>query len=152
MANTGCRWHGHLIVEAHRIIVHDHQDDGHGTTVGMHINALKTKLMFAFIPGEQRQAVLLANGPSEDVDGFKCLGSIFIVKGHGIWTVRRRIILADQHSLACYYFFVSVVKYRCVQKRRSAKQRCLRLCSAVVKRGQLLNNNYTKFFKMIVIL
>ncbi len=31
----------------------------HATAVGMHINASKTKVMLALIPGEQRHAVLL---------------------------------------------------------------------------------------------
>ncbi len=60
----------------------------------MRINASKTKTMFAVTPGEQRKAALLANGPSEDVDGFKYLGSMFIVNGHDIEAVRSRINLA----------------------------------------------------------
>ncbi len=44
---------------------------GHATTVGMRINASKTKVMSALIPGEQRQAVLFDGEPLEDVDKFK---------------------------------------------------------------------------------
>ncbi len=39
--------------------------DRHAAAVGMSINASKTKVMSAFIPGEQRKAVLL------DVEKFK---------------------------------------------------------------------------------
>ncbi len=46
--------------------------------VGMRINASKTKVMSALIPGEQRQAVLLDGEPLEDVDKFKYLGSMFV--------------------------------------------------------------------------
>ncbi len=46
----------------------------HAAAVGMHINASKTKLMSALIPGEQRQAVLLDGAPLEDVGRFKYLG------------------------------------------------------------------------------
>ncbi len=41
----------------------------------MRINASKTKVMSALIPGEQRQAVLLDGEPLEDVDKFKYLGA-----------------------------------------------------------------------------
>ncbi len=47
----------------------------------MRINASKTKVMSARIPGEQRQAVLLGGEPLEDVDKFKYLGSIFVANG-----------------------------------------------------------------------
>ncbi len=50
----------------------------HATAVGRHINASKTKLMSARMPGEQRQAVLLDGEPWQDVDKFKYLGSMFI--------------------------------------------------------------------------
>ncbi len=40
-------------------------------TVGMHMNASKTDVMSALIPGEQRQAVLLDSEPLDDVDKFK---------------------------------------------------------------------------------
>ncbi len=43
----------------------------HATAVGMRINAAKTKVMSALIPGEQRQAVLFDGEPLEDVDKFK---------------------------------------------------------------------------------
>ncbi len=43
----------------------------HAATVGMCINALKTKVMSAHIHGEQRQAVLLDGEPLEDAEKFK---------------------------------------------------------------------------------
>ncbi len=43
----------------------------HATTIGMRINASKTKVMSALILGEQRQAILLDGEPLEDVDKFK---------------------------------------------------------------------------------
>ncbi len=46
----------------------------HAATVGMYINASKTKVMSALIPGEQRQVVLLDGESLEDVDKFKYLG------------------------------------------------------------------------------
>ncbi len=46
----------------------------HAAAIGMRINASKTKVMSALIPGEQRQAVLLDGEPLEDVDKFKYLG------------------------------------------------------------------------------
>ncbi len=50
----------------------------HAAAVGMHINAPKTKIISALIPGEQRRAVLLDGGPLEDVDKINYLGSIFV--------------------------------------------------------------------------
>ncbi len=50
----------------------------HAAAVGMRINASKTKVMSALIPGEQRQAVLLDGEPLEVVDKFKYLGSMFV--------------------------------------------------------------------------
>ncbi len=43
----------------------------HAAAVGMRINASKTKVMPALIPGEQRQAVLLDGEPLEVVDKLK---------------------------------------------------------------------------------
>ncbi len=43
----------------------------HAFAVGMRINASKTKVMPALIPGEQRQAVLLDGEPLEGVDKLK---------------------------------------------------------------------------------
>ncbi len=60
----------------------------------MRINASKTKVMSALIPGEQRQAVLLDGEPLEDVDKFKYLGSMFIANGQGTEDIRSRINLA----------------------------------------------------------
>ncbi len=62
--------------------------------VGMHINASKTKVMSALIPGEQRQAVLLDGEPLEDIDKFKYLGSMFVANGQGTEEIRSRINLA----------------------------------------------------------
>ncbi len=42
----------------------------------MRINAPKTTVMSAFIPGEQRQVVLLDGESLEDADNFKHLGSM----------------------------------------------------------------------------
>ncbi len=42
----------------------------HAAAVGMRINASKTKVMSALIPGEQRHAILLDGEPLEDVDKF----------------------------------------------------------------------------------
>ncbi len=50
----------------------------HAVAVGMRINASQTKVMSALILGEQRQGVLLDGKPSEDVDKFKYLGSMFV--------------------------------------------------------------------------
>ncbi len=64
------------------------------TTVGMRINASKTRVISAFIPGEQRQAVLLDGEPLEDVAKFKYLGSLFNANGQGTKEVRSTINLA----------------------------------------------------------
>ncbi len=66
----------------------------HGAAVGMRINASKTKVMSAHIRGEQRRAVLFDDEPLEDVDKFKCLGSMFVANGHGTEEIRSRINLA----------------------------------------------------------
>ncbi len=55
----------------------------HAAAVGMRINASKTEVMSALIPGEQRQAVLLDGEPLEDVERFKYLGSMFVANGQG---------------------------------------------------------------------
>ncbi len=56
----------------------------HAATVGMRINALKTNVMPARIPGEQRQTVLLDGEPLGEVDKeFEYLGSMFIANGQG---------------------------------------------------------------------
>ncbi len=60
----------------------------------MRINASKTKVMAALIPGEQRQAVLLEGETLEDVDEFKYLGSMFVANGQGTEEIRSRINLA----------------------------------------------------------
>ncbi len=60
----------------------------------MRINASKTTVMPALIPGEQRQAVLLVGELLEDVEKFKYLGSMFIANGQGTEEIRRRINLA----------------------------------------------------------
>ncbi len=46
----------------------------HAAAVGIRINASKTKVMSALIPGEHRQTVLLDGEPLEDVGKFKYLG------------------------------------------------------------------------------
>ncbi len=65
----------------------------HAAAVGMRINASKTKVMSALIPGEQRQTALRDGEPLEDVDKFKYLGSMFIANGQGTEEIRRRINL-----------------------------------------------------------
>ncbi len=59
--------------------------------VGMRINASKTKVMSALVPGEQCQAVLLDGEPLEDVDKVKYLGSMFVANGQGNEEIRSRI-------------------------------------------------------------
>ncbi len=66
----------------------------HTAAVGTHINASKTKVKSALIPGERRQAVLLDGEPLEDVDKFKYLGSMFFANGQGTEEIRGRIYLA----------------------------------------------------------
>ncbi len=46
-----------------------------------HINASKTNVMSALIPGEQCQATLLDDEPLEDVEKFQYIGSIFVANG-----------------------------------------------------------------------
>ncbi len=55
------------------------------------INASKTKIMSALIPGEQRQVLLLVGEHLEEVDH----GSILIANGQGTVGVRSRINLAS---------------------------------------------------------
>ncbi len=55
----------------------------HAAAVGMRMSALKTKVMSALTPSEQRQTVLLAGEPLKDVDKFKYLGSMLIANGQG---------------------------------------------------------------------
>ncbi len=66
----------------------------HTPAVGMRINASKTNVASALIPGEQRQAVPLDGEPLEDVDKFKYIGSMFVANGQGTEEIRSRINLA----------------------------------------------------------
>ncbi len=66
----------------------------HAVAVGMRINASKTKVMSALIPGEQRQAVRLDDEPLEDVEKFKYLCSMLVANGQGTGEIRSRINLA----------------------------------------------------------
>ncbi len=66
----------------------------HAAAVGIRINASKTKVMSALIPGEQRQAVLLDGEPLEDVGKFKYLSLMFVANGQGTEEIRRSINLA----------------------------------------------------------
>ncbi len=66
----------------------------HVAAFSMRINASKTKVVSALIPGEQRQAVLPDGEPLEDVDKFKYLGSMFVANGQGTEEIRSRIYLA----------------------------------------------------------
>ncbi len=60
----------------------------------MRINASKTEVMSALIPGEQRQVVLFDGEPLNDVDKFKYIGSVFIASGQDTEEIRSRINLA----------------------------------------------------------
>ncbi len=73
----------------------------HAAAVGMCINASKTKVMSALIPGEHRQAVLLGGEPLEDADKFKYLGSMLVANGQGTEGIRSRVNLARSVSLTC---------------------------------------------------
>ncbi len=82
----------------------------HAKAVGMHINASKTRVMPALIPGEQRQAVLLDGEPLEDFDKLKYLGSLFIANGQETEEKWSRSNLAVPYSLAYSPVFVRGVK------------------------------------------
>ncbi len=55
----------------------------HAAAVDIRINASKTKVISALIPGEQRQAVRLDGEPLEDVDKFKYLGHMCSANDQG---------------------------------------------------------------------
>ncbi len=63
----------------------------HVAAVGMRINASKTQVMSALIPGEQLQAVLIDGESLEDVDKFNYLGSMSIANDQGTEEIRIRI-------------------------------------------------------------
>ncbi len=67
--------------------------NSYAAAVGMRIDASKTKVMSALIPGELRRSVLLDDEPLEDVDKFKHLGSMFIANDQGTEEIRTRINL-----------------------------------------------------------
>ncbi len=74
--------------------------------VGIRINASKTKVMSARIPGEQRQAVLFDGELLEDVDRFKYLASTFVANSQGTEDIRSRINLARSafsHLQSCLW-------------------------------------------------
>ncbi len=74
--------------------------------VGMRNNALKTKVMSALIPGEQRQAILLGGKLLEDVDKFKYLGLMVVAKGQGTEETRSRTNFARSalsHLQSCIW-------------------------------------------------
>ncbi len=48
----------------------------HAAVFGMHINALKIKVMSALLPDEQRQAILHDGEPLADVGKFEFLDSM----------------------------------------------------------------------------
>ncbi len=60
----------------------------------MSINASKTKMMSALIPGEQCQAILRDGEALDEVDKFKYLGSMFVANGQCTEEIRSRINLA----------------------------------------------------------
>ena len=63
-------------------------------TVGLQINAAKTKILSSLLPNEPTQSVMLAGHPIEEVETFKYLGSIFGATGQSVWEVNNRINLA----------------------------------------------------------
>ncbi len=81
----------------------------------------QTKVVSALIPGEQRQAVLLDGEPSEDVEKFKYLDSMFVATGQGTKEIRSRINFAGSEFFSCNPVFGRGVKYRCVQKAGSTR-------------------------------
>ncbi len=86
----------------------------HAATVGMHINASKTKVMSALIPGDQRQTVLL------DGELLRLLISSNTLVLFSSQTARAPkrseagLILPVPHSLSCNPVFGRGMKYRCV--------------------------------------
>ncbi len=54
----------------------------------------KVRNVFALVPDEQRQIVLLDGEPLEDVEKFKYLGSMFVANGQGTEEIRSTINLA----------------------------------------------------------
>ncbi len=93
----------------------------HAAAEGMRINASKTKVMSALIPGEQRQAVVLYGEPLRDVDKFKYVSSMFVANGRG-HRGEAGLILLGPHSLACNPVFGRGVKLRCIQRTGSKGQ------------------------------
>ncbi len=71
------------------------------------VNASKTKVMSALIPGEPRQAVLLDGEPLENADKFKYL------EGRAPRRSEAGLILLVLHSLTCNPVYGRGVKYRC---------------------------------------
>ncbi len=71
------------------------------TAVDMRINASKTNVASALIPGEQRQAVLHDGEVMEDVDKFKYLSSMFVANGQGTKEIRSMINLAFTPLQSC---------------------------------------------------
>ncbi len=65
----------------------------HAATIGMRISATMTKGMSALTSGTQRQVGLLNDEPSEGVDKFKYVNSMFVVNGQGSEEIRSRINL-----------------------------------------------------------
>ncbi len=94
----------------------------HAAAVGMCINASKTKVMSALIPGEQRQAVLLDGESLEDVDKLKYLGLIFVANGQGTEKIRSRINFARPAFSRLKFLSGRFMKYRRVQRAGSTRQ------------------------------
>ncbi len=82
----------------------------HAAAGGMRINASKTKVMSAFIPGEQRQAVM----PFEDVDKVQHLGLTVVANGQSTEEIGSIITLPVPHSLVLHLIFGRGVKRCCV--------------------------------------
>ncbi len=72
----------------------------HATAVGKRINVSKTKVMSAFMPGEQRQTVFHDGEPLEDVEKCYHFGSMVVTYGQGNEDIRNKIGLVRTHSVA----------------------------------------------------
>ncbi len=82
----------------------------------MRINASKTKVMLALIPGELRQTVLLEDELLEDVDKFKYPVRCSPQTARAPKRSEAGLIVPVPHSLTCNPVFGRDVKYRCVQR------------------------------------
>ncbi len=98
------------------------------TLLSQRINASKTNVTSALIPGEKHQAVLL--------DGSDTTVLCSSQKSRVPRKSKAGPIVPVLHSLVCNPVFGCGLKYRCVQKARSTRQCCARFCSMGAKRSQ----------------